>query len=1129
MIELINKLEKNDIHVSLEGNELKVGFKGDTLDESLLNELREHKESLVKYLKKYQGSQEDNEIPALPVQESYLLSPAQQRLWVLSQFEQNQLAYHMPFRKSLNSNIDVAILNKAFNLLIDRHESLRTVFREDENGSVRQYIREKGTFDFEVANKDFTNAPNKQQLVEEVILNDNLEPYNLSDGPLFRAILCKLKANQFLLYFNMHHIISDGWSLEILTRDLSHIYDALIRQEPVQLPQLRIQYKDYANWQLKQLSPDGKNNALRSFWTERFKEEIPVVDLPFSLTRPPYKTTNGGNLEWLFSKEDTQKLNDFCKQRNGSLFMTLLAGLNVLLYKYTGIPDHTIGTPVSGRNHAMLEDQIGFYVNTLAIRNKMDPSQSFSAFFEQVKDNTLESISKGTYPFDQLVNELKLTRDLSRNPLFDISLTLQNMGFSEKHIAVDEQAVGKIKDAGKSAAKFDLDIICQEVGEHLYFGVNYNTDLYLKADIERIIVDFRFLILELLEKVEYPLGEISLLSGEELKKLDKFNATDVDYSTESFIPAQIAAQSEKNPNNIALVFEDQELSYADLNHISDGFSDQLYAAGIRKGDMVPVLLERSFDLLAAITGILKLGAVYVPVDRNYPDKRIREIFDQVSATIVIADPEWKSTNNLENIEVISSADLRETSGVKREPVSFSENDPAYVIFTSGTTGKPKGVVNTHGGLRNRLAWMRDELKTNNTDVFLQKTPFTFDVSVWELLLPLATGAKLVIANPEKHKDIDEIARLIKEHQVSIIHFVPSMLKAFLTVEDTSDLKTLKHVICSGEALPYNVAQTFSDRFSANLHNYYGPTEAAIDVTSIKIDRNVLENKEISIGKPAPNCQIYIADQYMNLQPAGIPGEVLIGGKQLALGYLNNKELTSATFIESPFKAGETLYRTGDIGKWDQDGNIILAGRKDDQVKVRGHRIELAEVERAVLKDNTVSDAVVLVKMDEDGNNNLICFFKSEEAKNSLDLMKSLKNEIPEYMIPSHYFQVEEIPVTGNGKADKKRLLNAENLVIRTGTEYKAPVSEVEKTVVAICKELLKHENISLNDNLFALGAHSLTMVQLASALSKEFDIKITVDFLFREPVIKAFCDEIEKINWVNSQSDHGEETETFLV
>ena len=1084
---IIKDLRLKGILLSCSGENLEISQVDDLdIEENDINLIRQYKKEIVVYFQSFLSQKNDLEIPNTPKQEDYPLSSSQERLWILSQFPESSVAYNMPFQTELNGTYDVESFEKAILAVIDRHEILRTVFITADSGEVRQRVLSSDALNFTMQFIDCSTNNNTPDYIEAYIEKDAYKQFDLENGPLLRVSLLKVSDTKYVLYVNMHHIISDGWSLKVLAKDILTYYEAYTQNIEIEIPALKIQYKDYACWQ-KDQSDNEKQLAQEEYWAKKFNDEPSIIDLPTNKVRPSIMTHNGSSLKVHLPTKIVRQFKKQCTEQGASLFMGILASWNILFHKYTSHKDIIIGSPVAGRSQASLEDQIGFYVNTILFRNQIDPNQSFVDFLNTIRETTLEAYTHQEYPFDKLIKKLELENDASRNKLFDILLNFQETNTESSVANQEEREEVSIIDSGICKSKLDLEISFQNSDNDLSFSVIYNTDVYEEDKIRKLLSHYTNLLEKLLSNANSEIGEIDILLKEEKALLHTFNNTQKEYPKNKTILDLYKEQLENNGDAIAVIFDDEEITFNELESLSNKMAVYLKNEfSIQKQDLVAVKLHRSEWMQITILAILKLGATYIPIDPDYPQQRLEYIQnDSGYATCIDEDTIRICIDNLSSIQEEFSA-----------PEVLPE-DIAYVIYTSGSTGNPKGVLNNHAGLFNRLLWMRDDLGITNKDRLLQKTPYTFDVSVWELIMPLITGATLVFAKPEGHKDPLYLEEIIEEHTISIIHFVPSMLGAFLMQVSIDSCNSLRHLVCSGEALPEQVVTDFKELFlTTEIHNYYGPTEAAIDVTAINLSDSKRVNTSVSIGYPVANTSIYITNEDLKLQPIGVIGELIIEGIQVAQGYLNKPELTKAKFLESPFVKGERIYRTGDLARWLPDGSIEFIGRVDNQIKIRGNRIEIGEIENSLQQSKVVQQSIVVVKKDQLGNQRLIAYVVPKEGYRTDIVNKYLKDNLPSYMVPSLIVELSEIPVTANGKLNRKALPEP-TLNEISSQQYVAPRNQIEETLVDLWIDVLGYEKIGIEDSFFQLGGDSIVAIRLISKINKHFNVRLGVDLLYK--------------------------------
>lgn len=1020
--------------------------------------------------------------------DSYDVSDAQRRLWVLSQFEGGSVAYNMPSTIILNGNFDIEKFEKAIYAVINRHEILRTVFRENGEGEILQIIKNSEDFNFELVYKDFKED---QNLAKLYIKQDSYVPFDLENGPLLRAAMLKISEDEFVFYYNMHHIISDGWSMEILSQDVLAYYEAFKNDENPKLKKLPIQYKDYASWQLGQLDTDT-SKVSKDFWLDKLSGELPILDLPTNKNRPIIKTYDGSLLTTYIDKDITSFIKNYSQVNGGSLFTGLLAVLNVLLYKYTSEKDVIIGTVVAGRDHIDLKDQIGFYVNTLALRNQINPEKTFNSFYSELKTNTLAAYNHQMYPFDRLIEDLNLDRDTSRSVLFDVMLVLQNNRENQISINLSEEELESLRYTEKAISKFDLEFSFEEIGDYLSFNVIYNSDIYDKEIISQLIKHYKQLLKTLQNNCDVTIGEIDYLSLKEKHELlEVFNTTRVTYPNDKTVLDLFSKQVEKTPDAIAVIYEDVELTYKELDIKSNQLAHYLVDHySIAKEDLIGIKLERSEWMIISIFGILKTGGAYVPIDPNYPEDRITFIENDTKCKVCIDEVELKKFRTLEYPS-------------KSIELSLDLSNLAYVIYTSGTTGNPKGVMIEHSSLVNLIYWFTDFFNISSSTVAIQLTDISFDPSVEDIFGTLTKGGTYHALPKEKLLNIEELRDYITKNKINILNYVPKFLYELLA--DKPKIASLNTIVSGGEVLSEYMKNSILN-LGYTLYNNYGPTEITVDALSSK-----MTEKPVNIGKPITNCMIMVLNEEDALIPIGCIGELCISGKGLSRGYLGQEILTLEKFVKNPFIEGQRMYKTGDLVKWLPDGNIEFIGRKDDQVKIQGYRIELGEIESRLSQMSHIESNVVVVREKEEGQKELIAYCISNEELSFEYMRNKLKEVLPDYMLPSYFVQIEEFPITSNGKIDKKNLPDPDKYGMFTGVDYMAPSNEIEEKLVAIWEEVLKREKIGVDDNFFELGGSSIKGIKIMSKLQKEFDVKINFGVLFKTPTIKNLSFEISQI------------------
>jgi amino acid adenylation domain-containing protein len=1547
MEDLLRRLKENNIAVSLDKNDLKVKFNGTKISDELMSALKNNKAVLVEYLTKLEGKTGDNDIvPAAPMPH-YPLSSSQHRLWMLCQLEDGNIAYNMPGVCTLEGQLSYPALAYAMDTLIARHESLRTVFREEESGTIRQFILSPEEIGFSIDRRDLRAENDIDGTGKKLVQESLYKPFDLASGPLVRICLFQVADNKWIFVHVMHHIISDGRSTNVLIQELLTLYNAHTKQQPNPLRPLSIQYKDYAVWEQQQLNKE-QLRIHENYWLKQFDGNLPVLDFPVDNKRPKVRSYNGRTISKSINTRYSKAIRTASQEKGGTLFMGLLALVNMLMYRYTGQEDIVIGTPIAGREHADLENQIGFYLNTLALRTQFNHQQHFSELLENIKQVTLSAYEHQVYPFDKLIDKLQLKRDLSRNPLFDVMILLQNTNIVSSTATGTQMGDIKIARYGGGegvVSKYDLTFYFTEINETIRLDIEYNNDLFNKETIENMWSYFESLLgamagnpqatiqelifmampqvelpiafngqvpaaaacsehqkrlwfidqfeknnlyegspvyhnLPLIVKMSSPLHAIALnaavkrllanhailrsrvvirnsepflvisddtttgvrrhtlqgylyekeliaeceaiidapfnIDTDQLIRFDHvcyngdkymfiitahhlvadrsslvtlFNALMNDYNAllNGTIPAAKAALPQyaeyaawqlsmpaeaqaaalfywKNklkdapilyldtdqprehihiyksafakqtltatlseklrawcnekeitpfdflltafntllfrytgseeivigtfagnrqqdtlqqlagplsnlvtlktnvnantafeellqnvaadyhhaikfadipfekvvlevnpgkdmsrtalfdvifhyeeaaaiangfevlelnhglgkydfnllvtnsdqfkfcltyndkyfnragierllahftgiiaaaletpaaavsglqylgeaevfnlvttlndtlsgypeqenivtlfeaqvaaaPDNIAVAFENTTLTYAELNDITNRLGDYLRTNyQLVPGDLAGMLLERSEKMIIAIMGILKAGAAYVPIDPQYPKERIEYMIADSGCKVLINEQELARFNSVAHLY----------SNTNLAPVNHS-GDLAYVIYTSGTTGTPKGTLIEHRNVVSLMKPDRQLFDFGPSDVWTMFHSYCFDFSVWEMYGALLFGGKVIVVPAMTAKDSHLFLALLQQEQVTVLNQTPSAFDSLVKVTLATDAPPLqlRYVIFGGEALsPGNLKEWYRQYPATQLINMYGITETTVHVTYKKITAVEIEKNNSNIGKPIPTLTCYVLDQQQNLLPAGISGELYVGGEGVSKGYINKKELTATRFVENPFKPGERLYRSGDKVKMLDNGELEYAGRIDDQVKIRGYRIELGEIENVLRQHPQVEEAVVIAKKDDKGDNNLVAYVVSREKLNTIELRQAIALHIPAYMLPAHFVQLDKIPLTSNGKTDKKNLPvpSAENLM--AGIAYIVPRNATEEKLVAVWQQILGKENIGVKDNFFELGGHSLKATRLVSQIHKDFDVKLALKDIFTNPVLE---------------------------
>lgn len=981
MDNLILTLAEKEILVNVTNGELVINAPNGVLTPDLIQTIKAHKADLISYLTGISISNPDQDIIHPSAEKiNYPLSSSQRSLWIMSQLE-GSVAYNMPAVYVFEGNLDHAALDYSFQMLLERHEILRTVFRENDLGEVRQFIHKTAASGFELIHSDMRKEENPEESVRAIVQEETSRSFNLASGPLLRAGIYQVADHRWIFSCTMHHIINDAWSMRILIKELLQLYNSYILKEENPLLPLPIQYKDYATWQQEQLGTETFNTH-KDYWLKQFEGELPVLDLPIDKQRSAVKTYNGAVSSLLLKPEVVEKLQALCQEQNGTFFMGLLAVIKTLLFRYTGQEDIIVGRTVTGRESIDLENQIGFYVNTLALRTHFNGTDNFRELLGKVKDVVLGAYEHKVYPFDELIESMDIQWESSRNPLFDVMIDMKGADI------VDTTSFGNLADIKVSSyeenlhvtSKFDLTFFFTEFPEGLKLDLEYNSDLFDESTILRMTSHLDNLLSAVVNTPSVAIRKLDYIGEKEQHDLlDTFNRIPANYSGYHSMLELFGKQVKQNPGNKAVEFEGVSLTYAELDEKSNQLANYLKIHyDVTAGDLIGMMMARSEYMIIAILGILKSGAAYVPIDPEYPTERKKYIMRDTDIKVLITTtdyifdlPSYGYEGNIFAIDV----QIDVISGLK-EPTGFSaeSSDVAYVIYTSGSTGMPKGCAITYGNLSNYIQWANNYYYDGTEKAsFGLYTSLSFDLTVTSIFCTLTQGGELTVYSQSL-----EITTILQhyfsgENSINSIKLTPSHINILRDMGLRSS--TVNCAVVGGEAITNGHLTTLKQiNPDIKIYNEYGPTEATVGcvVTELEPDNRIL------IGKPIANTQIFILNQDLQLQPIGVPGELCIGGESLGKQYLNQPVLTAEKFVGSPFKTGERIYRTGDLARWLPDGNIEFIGRKDDQVKIRGYRVELGEIENVLLSYSGVKEAAVLAKEDHDGNKSLVAYYVPEK-------------------------------------------------------------------------------------------------------------------------------------------------------
>ncbi|HEU4597747.1 MAG TPA: amino acid adenylation domain-containing protein [Pyrinomonadaceae bacterium] len=1085
---------------------------------------------LSAFLDRQEAGETLEAIPTVPRAEDYPTSHAQQRLWVLAQVG-GGAAYHMADGLRLRGPLAPGALGAAFDALIERHETLRTSFAEVD-GELRQRVADAVEHSLQVF--DLSEHADPLAAARGLALEHARAGFDLSRAPLLRVSLLKLGADEHVLLFNVHHIVSDGWSMDILVREFMLLYEAAVAEGPNPLPPLRIQHRDYVAWQHKRAALYSE--AQRDYWLRQLRD-TPPLELPTDFPRPPLKTYNGGSVRLLLHAEVLDEINALARKQNVTLFMLLAALVKVLLYRYSGETEISLGCPVAGREHPDLENQVGFFINTLVLRDRIEGTQAFTAFLREVRETALAAYARQDYPFDQLVKELNPPRDAGRNPLFDVMLVLQNT--ANVAVRLPEIEIEPLRlDYGQT--QFDLLWNFAEAADGLHLELKYNSDLFRRESVERMLESWQAVIAGAVAEPETPLGRLPLLKpAERAAVLDVRPEQPESQAAYSSLVEWFEAQAAATPQAVAVTDEERRLTYAELNaranRVARGVRRRLEDVGAVGEALVGLCVHRSAELVVGLLGILKAGAAYLPLDPDAPAARLRFILRDARVPLLVTQ---EGVLNLPDEELPGQYRLDAGAEVGEDEARNLElplcpEAAAYVIYTSGSTGEPKGAVITHGNVLRLFTSTRGWFDFGPADVWTLFHSFAFDFSVWEIWGALLHGGRLVVVPYLVSRAPEQFHELLSREAVTVLNQTPSAFRQLMQAEAarTEPLPlALRYVIFGGEALDPSRLRTWFERHGdqqPQLVNMYGITETTVHVTYRALTRRDAEQSASLIGEPIPDLYLYVLDEWLEPVPAGVPGELYVGGAGLARGYLFREELTALRFIPDPFRPGQRLYRTGDRVRRTHEGELEYLGRLDTQIKIRGFRIEVGEITSALGKHPSVREAAISLRQ-RDGDPCLVAYYvASNGGVESADLRRHLQESLPAYMIPNFFIPLPRLPLTVNGKLDQRALPEPEEAAVAAGNGHghgngggRAPRTPLEGAALEVWRKALGHGLLGPDDNVFEHGAHSVLVIQARNELQKLLKRDIPVVMLFQYPTVAALAAQLD--GDVVKPSDGGE-------
>ena len=1116
-IELLNQLRELNFTISADDGRLIVRGPKEGLPPPLRAQLTERKSEILELL---DAATVPRPAPLrrVPQDREFCLSFAQQRLWFLDQLEPGKSIYNVPGALRLKGPLAVDALQRSLEEIIGRHAALRTTFATAEAGPV-QVVSPSSQFTLLREEIGCRTEEESEAEIRRRVASEGSRPFDLSRGPLLRAKLIRVAADDHVLLLTMHHIVSDGWSMSVLYRELSALYRAFLEGEASPLDELPIQYADFALWQREWLKGPELDRQL-GYWKKKLDGIPALINLRTDRPRPAVQSFRGRTQSPVFGKDLLEALKALNRREGVTLFMTLLAAFQTLLYRYTGQEDIVVGAAIANRNRTEIEGLIGFFVNTLALRANFAGDPTFRDFLASVRRSALEAYEHQDLPFEKLVEELNPHRTLSYTPVFQVMLVLQNA--PDSALKLEGLSVSRVRGVTETA-KFDLTLSVSESAEGLRVSLQYNTDLFEDATIARLLAHFEVLLRCIVHDPTKRISELSLMTEAESRDLVERGKIKTRYEKARCLHDLFEEQARRAPQAVALVFGEQHWTYGELNASANALARTLRERGVGADVLVGLCVGRSPELIIGILAILKAGGAYVPLDPGYPKQRIEFMLEDSAISLIVTQERLAAGLPAGRFSTLF-VDARELKDASFDSVNAELTDTAtpdnlaYVIYTSGSTGKPKGVLITHHNVVRLFQSSESRFHFASSDVWTLFHSCAFDFSVWEIWGALLHGGKLIIVPSSISQAPDELAQLIEAQGVTVLNQTPSafrqLMPHLLSVASPAGA-ALRYVIFGGEALELQSLRPWLERFGdqpPKLINMYGITETTVHVTYQPITSALVESTSASIiGAPLPDLSVYILDAQRRLLPMGVAGEIYVGGAGVARGYLKRPELTAERFIADPFSGDPKarLYRSGDLARWLPGGQLEYLGRIDDQVKIRGYRIELGEIEWVLRQHPGVREAVAVMRGSDAGERRVLAYVEAQKdaALVSSELRSFLKERLPEYMLPAAFVLVEKFPLTSNGKLDRNALPEPDP--DQPASVYVAPRSSTEKLLAEIWARVLKVGRVGLRDNFFELGGHSLLAVQAVSRMREALKKDIPLRTLFEAPTIGELAPRIE--------------------
>ncbi|ESP93944.1 non-ribosomal peptide synthetase [Pseudoalteromonas luteoviolacea] len=1110
-VSLLSELKSLGIQLTQEQGKLKLKAPEGALTAALKEKILKHKGDIIALLKLQQeGFTKLDKIPKRTSNSVLPLSNAQRKLWLIDMLEGTSIHYNMPGTLRFEGALNESALFRAIETIIQRHEALRTVIKVDEFGKPHQCIYD--SFEFSLPLVDLTALTPQQQYdaVVEHYVEDINTAFDLSKDLMFRAQLLKLSAQSHVLIFDIHHISADGWSFEIFYKELGLLYLAYSSGKANPLPALPIQFADYTLWMESKFENKELDKQL-TYWQAHLADIPAVHKLPLDKERPEVQTLNGKKYSRKFSEQSYAALKQFAERNNVSLFIVLQSAYAAVLSRWSGEKDIVMATPNANRARPELAELIGFFTNTLILRTECDLGQSFNQFLQSSTEVLHKAFENQLVPFDMLVEALNPPRVMAHNALVQITFSLESQRTGPADVLSSStlkvtSAIDEDNAPTEVPSKFDLEFYIWELENGCKFEWTYNCDLFEEATIKALDRDFESCLHGILNNPDLPMHQFFSLDNQQQQLITQSNALHLACPNNETLFDMLERQCEQTPNNIAVKYGELSLSYCQLHEKANQLAHCLRTSqDVQPGQIVGLYAERSLDMIIGMLAIVKAGGCYLPLDPSLPKQRLDFMLADAQVSLVLAQTHLchsLASSTITVQQIATEQSWPSTTLLNRA----SPELPVYAIYTSGSTGRPKGVLNHNKGLCHKLHGIQHQYSLQAGERMLQKTPVHFDVSIFEIFWPLTTGATMVLAEPEAHKDPQRIYQLICSEQINVVHFVPAMLRLFLEEIKSQELAGLRLLFTSGEELSYALqAQAITELKGVELVNLYGPTEAAIHVTGWRFNE-LRADKKVPIGFAMPNVQIHVLDPWQQPVPIGVSGELYIGGPQVGMCYLNNESLTAERFPTLVINGHPTrVYRTGDRARRLKDGAIEFLGRFDEQVKLRGFRIELGEIEFALMNIGEVESAAVAIKELEKGVASsalLVAYVKMRDGNiTDVDIKEELSKFLPDYMIPAAIVRMTELPLTPSGKLNRLAL-PAPGFAPSTA-DIIQPNSDTEKTVLRIFSELLNRESICITADFFSLGGHSLLASELRMKLQKSMNMDVPLRVIFEKPTVKA--------------------------